>query len=186
MRLTTLVLLALPAFALQQYHPAAAISDFDNDLHPDLATASEYAGRYQVQVHLTASEPLQIFELSAKSGGLHLSPQDVDGDNDVDLVISTVLGEHVGIWLNNGHGSFSKSAALYAESIWHERSELRQAGLIVDTEELAASQDDLYQQPETRAGPVAAQVFAFTPRYAAEVPLSPVLGPHSIRPPPIF
>src|SRR5262245_48185009 len=70
----TLAVVAFPAFAVQQYRPSAVISDFDNDLRPDFATAFEHGGRYQVQVHLTAFAQPRTFQLSAKSGGLSTTP----------------------------------------------------------------------------------------------------------------
>src|SRR5436190_8312183 len=126
-----LALAAAPAFSATGFRPAAAISDFDNDLRPDVATAAEHtsrAGHYKVQVRLTATSESQSFELYARAGGLKLYPQDVDGDHDVDLVISTIHGERVGVWLNDGHGRFSQGVSSdYPEWIWHERPDLRAA-----------------------------------------------------------
>jgi len=52
---------------------------------------------------------------------LHLSPRDVDADHDIDLVITTLSGERVGVWLNDGRGQFTEGvSAQYPEWIWHE------------------------------------------------------------------
>src|SRR5262249_10257207 len=42
--------------------------------------------------------------------GLKITGLDIDGDNDIDLSISDrFLGQHIGIWLNDGKGRFIKS-----------------------------------------------------------------------------
>jgi hypothetical protein len=55
-------------------------------------------------------------------GGLHISARDVDGDHDLDLVITSTFGrEPVGVWINDGHGRFTLgNADAYAKSIWQE------------------------------------------------------------------
>src|SRR5262249_1608248 len=43
---------------------------------------------------------------------LEINAVDVDGDNDLDLVISgRFLGEPIGVWINDGAGSFSRSSS---------------------------------------------------------------------------
>ena len=90
-----------------------AISDFDGDLQPDLASIQ--AGRnnsgetdYWIQVHLSTAGR-QSIRVVAPSGGLQIEARDVNGDHAIDLVISTAgRREPVAILLNDGHGTFSR------------------------------------------------------------------------------
>jgi len=93
--------------------PSLAISDFDGDHRPDLASvqAGQIDGPvtdYWIELHLTTSG-LQSIRLSAPSGGLIIKAQDVNGDHAVDLVLTAVwFRRPVAILLNDGHGSFSQ------------------------------------------------------------------------------
>lgn len=106
---------------------SGALADFDGDQRPDLALAQPQgvfngAYRYRVDVHLSAEVNTTFDVDSRASGGLHISAQDVDGDRHLDLVITSEFGrEPVGIWINNGHGAFTKGKAeAYVGSIWQE------------------------------------------------------------------
>jgi len=89
-----------------------AFSDFDGDLHPDLAVVQ--AGRsdlsltdYWVQFHLTAVGSHSI-RVVAPTGGLQIAARDVNGDHAPDLVLTTSWRKlPVAILLNDGHGGFS-------------------------------------------------------------------------------
>ena len=91
---------------------AIAIADFDGDERPDMATVS--VGRtglqnteYFIQFQLSR-EGDSDFGLTARGGGLDLSPRDVNGDSILDLVVSTSLDSKiVAVLLNDGHGRFS-------------------------------------------------------------------------------
>jgi hypothetical protein len=93
-----------------------AISDFDGDFHSDLAsvqagTTTSGNTDYWIQPQLSAAGP-QSIRLIAPSGGLQIEARDVNGDHAVDLVLTTVsLGQPVAIFLNDGHGSFSRVAS---------------------------------------------------------------------------
>jgi hypothetical protein len=94
--------------------PPFAIADFDGDLRPDLASVQ--TGRidfsraeYWIQLQLT-TVGRQSFQVVASIGGLQITARDVNGDRAVDLVLSTsLLGQPVAIFLNDGHGSFSRA-----------------------------------------------------------------------------
>jgi hypothetical protein len=96
--------------------PQLAISDFDGDFHPDLASVQAGATTsgstdYWIELQLSAAGP-QSIRLIAPSGGLQIEARDVNGDHAVDLVLTTSsLGQPVAIFLNDGHGVFSRVAS---------------------------------------------------------------------------
>jgi hypothetical protein len=91
-----------------------AIADFDGDLRPDLARIQAGANvsgntNYWIQLQLT-SAGRQSIQLIAPAGGLVIEARDVNGDHAVDLVLTTAwLRQPVAIFLNDGHGSFSRA-----------------------------------------------------------------------------
>lgn len=101
---------AAPAPSGQQL----AISDFDGDLNPDLASVqagltTSGSTDYWIQLRLSAAGR-QSIRLVAPAGGLLIEARDVNGDHAVDLILSTSLRQPVAIFLNDGHGSFSRVA----------------------------------------------------------------------------
>ncbi len=92
----------------------AAVADFDGDAAPDIAIsrpdgASGAGYRYRIDVQLSRYPSSTFFIESADAAlGLEITPRDVDGDRDLDLVI-TAGGSHrpIAIWLNDGEGGFS-------------------------------------------------------------------------------
>ena len=93
--------------------PQFAIADFDGDVRPDLASiqaGSNSTGTtdYWIQLQLT-SAGRQSFRLVAPAGGLQIEARDVNGDHAIDLVLATAwFNQPVAVFLNNGHGSFSR------------------------------------------------------------------------------
>jgi hypothetical protein len=88
------------------------IADFDGDQKPDLATvevqksSSSRTTRYSIRFQLTAGIA-QVFGVTAPSGGLQIVARDVNGDNTLDVLVTTVLQhEQVAVLLNDGHGKF--------------------------------------------------------------------------------
>ena len=92
-----------------------AISDFDGDLHPDLANVQfeQIDGSYTdywIQFHLTTSG-WQSIRLVAPPGGLLIEARDVNGDDAPDLVVATTsVRRPVAIFLNDRRGGFSQVA----------------------------------------------------------------------------
>ena len=90
-----------------------AIADFDGDLRPDFASIqagpnSSGSTDYWIQVQLSAAGR-QSMRVVAPTGGLLIEARDVNGDHAVDLVLSTAWRRQpVAIFLNDGHGSFSR------------------------------------------------------------------------------
>ena len=91
-----------------------AIADFDGDKRLDSANveSGQLGSRsttYSIQFHLTASKR-QAIKLIAPPGGLTIEARDVNGDNAVDLVLTTAWSKRpVAVFLNHGHGRFSRA-----------------------------------------------------------------------------
>jgi hypothetical protein len=92
------------------------LADLDGDHEPDIAQGLAL-GRakdgyfYEVQLQLSSDASARSFFLFHNNAlGLRITAHDIDGDNDIDLIISDrFFEEHIGIWLNDGRGRFSKS-----------------------------------------------------------------------------
>jgi hypothetical protein len=106
--------------ALPQYLSGSVwvFGDLDGDHKPDVAKGhpsgrTEAGYLYEVQLQLSGAErstSLTVFHNNAL--GLRISGIDIDGDNDIDLIISDRFSrKHTGVWLNDGKGRFTRSAA---------------------------------------------------------------------------
>lgn len=90
-----------------------AIADLDGDLRPDYAsiqTGSSTSGGtdYWLQLHLAAGR--QSIRLVGPAGGLVIEARTVKGRPAADLVVRTAwFRQPVAIFLNDGHGSFSRA-----------------------------------------------------------------------------
>jgi hypothetical protein len=101
-------------------HVGWAVADFDGDSRPDMAiTKMEAQGAgyvYWLELDLSTShadDPAQQnsgFPFIASSMfGLHLTPRDVDGDHDLDIVVSIGFARQpVAVWINDGQGGFEE------------------------------------------------------------------------------
>src|SRR6202790_4761170 len=94
--------------------PQFAIEDFDGDSRPDIATVLE--GRsgtadnhYRIRFQLSSGGSQNI-DLTAPVGGLDISSRDVNGDDFLDLVVTTAgTNRPVAALVNNGAGTFTAS-----------------------------------------------------------------------------
>ena len=108
-----------------------AMADFTGDTHPDLATVElnrfdSASAQYVIEIQLTEGGH-QVLRLTAPAGGLLITPKDVTGDGNLDLVIRAA-GSHalVAVFLNDGYGHFSAGAepAVSARALRDAPSEL--------------------------------------------------------------
>src|SRR5262249_42230684 len=89
-----------------------AFGDFDGDSRPDVATvqmgqASPSHARYWILFQFSTGLK-QSIGVTAPIGGLQIASRDVNGDNRLDLVVSTAWrNEPVAVLLNDGNGNFS-------------------------------------------------------------------------------
>ena len=95
------------------FNSTFAIADFDGDRKPDLATVelqenkSSSTTQYSIRLKMTAGA-VQVFGVTAPIGGLQIVARDVNGDNALDVLVSSVwLHKQVAVLLNDGHGNFT-------------------------------------------------------------------------------
>lgn len=103
-----------------------AIGDLDGDGRPEIAIVrSEGLGpkgaQYRIDLNLTTHALPSSFTVATERGGLRIFPRDVDGDGDMDLVITSAFLVPVSVWINDGHGGGAEGdPAAYPSSIWTE------------------------------------------------------------------
>jgi hypothetical protein len=89
-----------------------AIADFDGDSRPDLATVEfgqvgTSRAQYWIGFQMSAG-PQQLIGVTAPVGGLEIALRDVNGDKNLDLIVTTrSLDRPVVILVNDGHGNFT-------------------------------------------------------------------------------
>jgi hypothetical protein len=101
-----------------------AIADFDGDSRPDLATvqvglSGTSNARYWIDFEMSAGSR-QLIGVMAPAGGLQIAPRDVNGDQSLDLVVTTAwLDRPVAVLLNDGHGNFTyRDAKAFGGMTW--------------------------------------------------------------------
>jgi hypothetical protein len=99
------------------FNSSFAIADFDGDRKPDLATVeiqkgnSSSTSQYSIRLQLTAGA-VQVFGVIAPAGGLQIVARDVNGDDALDVLVSTAWQhQQVAVLLNDGHGNFTLADA---------------------------------------------------------------------------
>ena len=102
------------------------LTDFDGDRNADLATArsaSHTASGYSQEVRVTLGSLRQSsFRFVSSGATVELSSRDVDGDNDRDLVVfESLSSQPIGVWLNDGAGSFHEGRLADFRKLWSEQ-----------------------------------------------------------------
>jgi hypothetical protein len=98
--------------------PTWALGDLDGDGQTDLLVSRElgqtgtgYLYRIAVKLSDSAGSGSFTFE-NADVLGVNIGAVDVDGDHDLDLVVSRRFSlQTIGVWLNDGKGSFTQSSS---------------------------------------------------------------------------
>jgi hypothetical protein len=111
------------------YSPASSgwvLADLNGDQSIDLATArtgSHDANGYTQEVRITLGAFRQTsFHFLSLSATVELSSLDVDGDQDGDLVVFEPLSSQpIGVWLNDGSGSFHEGRLADFRKLWSEQ-----------------------------------------------------------------
>jgi hypothetical protein len=102
------------------------LADLNGDQNVDLATARSGrhdANGYAQEVRITLGSLQQTsFRFLSPGATVELSTQDVDGDDDGDLVVFEPLSSQpIGVWINDGTGSFHEGRLADFRKLWHER-----------------------------------------------------------------
>ena len=150
--------------------PQFTIEDFDGDSRPDIATVLEgprgaVINHYRITFQLSSGGSQNI-DLAAPVGGLDLSSRDVNGDDVLDVVVTTAgTNWPVAVLVNDGAGTFTASAPAAFPGAFRKSSHFWRAL----TEELREaspafcsrfSSSDLDTSNETFSIPAETQVFA--------------------------
>ena len=150
--------------------PQFTIEDFDGDSRPDIATVLEGPGgavinHYRITFQLS-SGGAQNIDLAAPVGGLDLSSRDVNGDDFLDVVVTTAgTNWPVAVLVNDGAGTFTASDPSAFPRAFRKSSHFCRAVREESPEASPAlysrfSSSDLDASNETFSIPVETQVFA--------------------------
>ena len=102
------------------------LADLNGDQNLDLATAQSGrhdANGYAQEVRISLGAFRQTsFRFLSPGATVELSSQDVDGDDDGDLVVFEPLSRQpIGVWINDGTGSFHEGRLADFRKLWSER-----------------------------------------------------------------
>lgn len=150
--------------------PQFTIEDFDGDSRPDIATVLDgpsgaVNNHYRITFQLSSGGSQNI-DLAAPVGGLDLSSRDVNGDDFLDVIVTTAgTNWPVAVLVNDGAGTFTASdpaafpgAFRKSSHFWRGvREELPEASPALS---VRFSSSDLDASNETFSIPVETQVFA--------------------------
>jgi hypothetical protein len=168
-----------------------AIADLDGDHKADLALSRKIGSGgkgYLYRVDLTLSQTTQSDSFTFSNAdllGVNISAVDVDGDHDLDLVISSRLfGRRIGIWINDGAGSFTEDLhGLYpaADGPFLASTRIELPIRAIDDDGLSRSfHADIsteafsgLAQPSTQLHPATPDVFLFSFSHASQRPRAP-------------
>jgi len=149
--------------------PQFTIEDFDGDSRPDIATVLEGPSgavnkHYRITFQLSSGGSQNI-DLAAPVGGLDLSSRDVNGDDFLDVVVTTAgTNWPVAVLVNDGAGTFTASDPSAFPGAFRKSSHFWR-GIIAELPEASPalysrfSSSDLDASNETFSLPVETEVF---------------------------
>ena len=118
---------AAAAYSHTKLSSRFAIADFDGDSQPDLATVeigqtSASRARYWIGFQLSTGASQRI-GVNAPIGGLDIVSRDVNGDQRLDLIVTTSwLDQPVAVLLNDGHGNFTLTdPGAFPALVWNSK-----------------------------------------------------------------
>jgi hypothetical protein len=159
---------------------STVIADFNTDGQLDVAVADHVgatAGAYQYRLEFSISgQQSNHVTFETNRDAVTLSVSDVDHDNDLDLVVRTPLvGETIGVWLNDGEGHFTSTDARPASAAILPHSS------IIATERMASADVESLPPRSDDALPAAVEA---TPaplqnRFASAAPFFPQTRLHA-------
>jgi hypothetical protein len=167
-----------------------AIADFDGDRRPDFASIQSRQNRggssdYSIQIYLS-EVGRQSIPVNGPVGGLLIEARDVDGDRNIDLVVSTALRRQpVAIFLNDGHGTFSRAELAAFPEAFSEYETNLVPGSNPETDGLGISpQSGTGICPDENDSGIDRSPASLIPVLSAGFPLDSFLTSHSGRAPP--
>ena len=120
--------------------------------------------------------------VNAPLGGLNITSRDVDGDQSLDLIVTTAwLNQPVAVLLNDGHGNFTLTdPSAFPAIVWSAEKMLRLAALNVQDAAVAAlssvSGDCAFNEHTSEASAAPGLLlFEISPHHPFPLPIS-VLG----------
>ncbi len=113
--------------------PPAVIADLDGDSKVDVAVGTRSGNStagflYRLDIDLSGSTRTSSFTFFDRhSMAIQVSTVDLDGDHDLDLVVTgQPFNGPIGVWINDGSGGFQKDeSGQYGSSVWSRRDSLR-------------------------------------------------------------
>jgi hypothetical protein len=113
-----------------------AFADIDGDHIPDFASGinvghTDQGYSYRVDLDLSGNPHARPFSvLSQEAAGLNIEAIDVDGDHDLDLVITARLSRTpIGVWLNDGEGGFTPGDIKNPSETWKATASVQSPGM---------------------------------------------------------
>jgi len=100
---------------------STAIADFNTDGEPDVAVADRMGGTaggysYRIRFSISGQESNEVL-FESTHDAVTITVFDVDRDNDLDVIVDSVVdGEPLVVWLNDGHGRFTSADVRLAPS----------------------------------------------------------------------
>lgn len=169
-----------------------AIADFDGDRQPDLALVRVTSDgspttQYSVDFNFSGGYKPAIY-IAGPSGGLQITPRDVNGDKIADLVFTSLLDSRfVAIFLNDGKGNFvAAKPSDFPGAVKGTGSRLSEPGVVPDGQPALQSSNDTAGDASASAGWYGPHVISSTGLPATQLAIRAELAfPSAGRAPPL-